>query len=102
VIEKGCNFSIMYSVALLIVERETARSRLLYVFELPDGTLRTRPIPDGPPSIGLLTRLNTPSDRLPTDTGGLFSPKAKEQSQARANGGLSLDKAVEGEERLSA
>src|SRR5260221_13452255 len=64
----------MYSVGLLIVERETARRRLLYVFEIPDGTLtngfRTQPIPDGPHSIGLLTRLKTPSHLPLADTGG--------------------------------
>jgi hypothetical protein len=43
----------MYSLGLLIVELETARRRLRYVFEvLPDGTptsgLGTQPIPDGP------------------------------------------------------
>jgi len=42
----------MYSLGLLIVELETARRRLLYVFEVPDGTptsgLGTQPIPDGP------------------------------------------------------
>src|ERR1700693_1663252 len=44
--------NIMYSLGMLIVDLETARRRLLYVFEVPDGTatsgLRTRPIPDGP------------------------------------------------------
>jgi hypothetical protein len=42
----------MYSLGLLAVELETARRRLLYVFEVPDGTptsgLGTQPIPDGP------------------------------------------------------
>jgi hypothetical protein len=41
----------MYSLGLLIVELETARRRLRYVFEVPDGTLTsglgTQPIPDG-------------------------------------------------------
>jgi hypothetical protein len=41
----------MYSLGLLIVELETARRRLLDVFEEPDGTqtsgLGTQPIPDG-------------------------------------------------------
>ena len=56
----------MYSLGLLIVELETARRRLLCVFEVPDGTptsgLRTQAIANGPHSIGLLTRLDTPSD----------------------------------------
>jgi hypothetical protein len=42
----------IYSLGLLIVELETARRRLRYVFEVPDGTptsgLGTQPIPDGP------------------------------------------------------
>ena len=42
----------MYSLGLLIVELESARRRLLYVFEVPNGTptsgLDTQPIPDGP------------------------------------------------------
>src|SRR5260221_1689029 len=77
----------MYSVGLLIVERETARRRLLYVFEIPDGTLtngfRTQPIPDGPHSIGLLTRLKTPSHLPRADTGGLFfsPPTPKNQTK---------------------
>jgi hypothetical protein len=37
----------MYSLGLLIAELETARRRLRYVFEVPDGTLGTQPIPDG-------------------------------------------------------
>jgi hypothetical protein len=41
----------MYSLGLLIVELETARRRLRYVFDVPDGTptsgLGTQPIPDG-------------------------------------------------------
>jgi hypothetical protein len=41
----------MYSLGLLIVELETARTRLRYVFEVPDGTptsgLGAQPIPDG-------------------------------------------------------
>src|SRR5260221_5233996 len=78
----------MYSVGLLIVERETARRRLLYVFEIPDGTLtngfRTQPIPDGPHSIGLLTRLKTPSHLPRADTGGASSslPTAKNRTQS--------------------
>jgi hypothetical protein len=56
----------MYSLGLLIVELETSRRRLLEVFEVPDGKrtngLKTPPIPDGPQSIGLLTRLKTPLD----------------------------------------
>jgi hypothetical protein len=66
VIPKGESFNIMYSLGLLIVELETARRRLLYVFEVPDGTptsgLRTQAIADGPNSIGLLTRLDAPLD----------------------------------------
>ena len=41
----------MYSLGLLIVELDTARRRLRYVFEVPDGTPTsgrgTQPIPDG-------------------------------------------------------
>src|ERR1700738_5231313 len=41
----------MYSLGLLIVELETARRRLRYVFEVPNATptsgLGTQPIPDG-------------------------------------------------------
>ena len=54
----------MYSLGLLIVELETSRRRLLEVFEVPDGKrtngFGTLPIPDGPQSIGLLTRLQNP------------------------------------------
>ena len=43
---------IMYSLSLLIVEPETARRRLLYDFEVPDGTpsigLGAQPMPDWP------------------------------------------------------
>jgi len=66
----------MYSLGLLIGELETARRRLQYVFDVPDGTpsgLRTRPIPDGPDSIGLLTRLKTPLDLPRADTCGVSS-----------------------------
>jgi hypothetical protein len=42
----------MYSLGFLIVELETARRRLLYVFGAPDGTptsgLGTQPVPEGP------------------------------------------------------
>src|SRR5260221_14739316 len=80
----------MYSVGLLIVERETARRRLLYVFEIPDGTLtngfRTQPIPDGPHSIGLLTRLKTPSHLPRADTGGLSSPLPKPRKKTKTGG----------------
>jgi hypothetical protein len=66
VIAKGEIFNIMYPLDLLIVDLETARRRLRYVFEAPDGTptrgLRTQGIADGPHSIGLLPRLNTPLD----------------------------------------
>jgi hypothetical protein len=41
----------MYSLSSLIVELETARRRLLYVFGAPDGTLTsglgTQPVPEG-------------------------------------------------------
>ncbi len=77
----------MYSVGLLIVERETARRRLFYVFEIPDGTLtngfRTQPIPDGPHSIGLLTRLKTPSPLPRADTGGLSSSLQTPRNRAK-------------------
>ena len=57
----------MYSLGLLIVDLETARRRLLYVFEVPEGThnrwnLERGHFPMGPPSIGLLTRLPIPLD----------------------------------------
>jgi hypothetical protein len=68
--------NIMYSLGQLIVDLETARRRILYVFEVPDGTatsgLRTRPIPDGPHPIGLLTRLKTPWDLPRADTAGFL------------------------------
>lgn len=77
VIAKGEIFNIMYPLGLLIVDLETARRRLQYVFDVPDGTptsgLRTRPIPDGPDSIGLLTRLKTPLDLPRADTCGVSS-----------------------------
>jgi len=77
----------MYSVGLLIVERETARRRLLYVFEIPDGTLtnefRTQPIPDGPHPIGLLTRLKTPSHLPRADTGALSSSLQTPRNRAK-------------------
>jgi hypothetical protein len=42
----------MYSLGFLIVELETARRRLLYVFGAPDGTptskLGTQPVPERP------------------------------------------------------
>jgi hypothetical protein len=91
----------MYSVGWLIVERESSRSRLLQVFEVPAGKrtngFTPQPIPDGPQSIGLLTRLKTGSDLSPRRyRRALFvSPKAEEQSQAMANAKLSLDQAVE-------
>jgi hypothetical protein len=41
----------MYPLGFLIVELETARRRLLYVFGAPDGTLTgglgTQPVPEG-------------------------------------------------------
>src|SRR5580704_1377333 len=50
--EKGGIFNIMYSLGFLIVELETARRRLLYVFGAPDGTptsgLCTQPAPERP------------------------------------------------------
>jgi len=49
--EKRGIFNIMYSLGFLIVELETARRRLLYVFGAPDGTptsgLGTQPVPEG-------------------------------------------------------
>ena len=46
------------------------------MFEVPDGTptsgLRTRPIPDGPHPIGLLTRLKTPFGPARADTAGFL------------------------------
>jgi hypothetical protein len=47
VIAKGERFNIMYSLGLLIVELQTARRRLLHVFEVADGT----------PTSGLRTHL---------------------------------------------
>ena len=45
-------FNIMYSLGFLIVELESARRRLLYVFGAPDGAptsgLGTQPVPEGP------------------------------------------------------
>jgi hypothetical protein len=45
-------FNTMYSLGFLIVELETARRRLLYVFGAPDGTptsgLGAQPVPEGP------------------------------------------------------
>ena len=71
-IAKAERINIMYSLGLLIVELETARRRLLYVFEVPDGTptsgLRTQAIADGPHPIGLLTRLSTPHWTFPDTT----------------------------------
>src|SRR5258707_11154095 len=99
-------FNIMSSLGSLIVDLETARRRLLYVFEVPDGTptsgLRTRPITDGPHSIGLLKRLNTPMDRLRADTAGFFfvSPNAKEQSEAMANANVPPEKAIDSSREL--
>ena len=50
-IAQGGKFNIMYSLGLWLVELETARRRLRYVFEVPDGTPTsgrgTQPIPDG-------------------------------------------------------
>ena len=49
--------NIMYSLSFLLVELETARRRLLYVFGTPDGTptsgLGTQPVPEGPCRTGL-------------------------------------------------
>ena len=56
----------MYSIALLIVELQTAKRRLLKVLEVPIGTstggLRTHRVPDGRESIGFLTRIKTASE----------------------------------------
>ena len=76
----------MYSLGLLIVELETARRRLLEVFEVPDGKrtngFRTPPIPDGPRSIGLLPRLKTPiwtfSPQIPAGFLRLSQPQGTE------------------------
>ena len=50
--EKRGILNTMYSLSFLIVELETARRRLLYVFGPPDGTptsgLGTQPVPEGP------------------------------------------------------
>jgi hypothetical protein len=105
VIAKGEMFNIMYSLGLLIVDLETARRRLLDVFEVPDGTRtsgrRTRPIPDGPHSIGLLTRFETPLDRLRADTRAFFvSPNAEEQSQAMANDNVLPEKTIDSSREL--
>ena len=74
----------MYSLGLLIVELETFRRRLLEVFEVPDGKrtngFRAPPIPDGPPSIGLLPRLKTPiwTLQIPADFLRLFPRQGTE------------------------
>ena len=64
--KRGNFFNIMYSLGSLSVELKTARRRLLYIFEVPDATLRsglrTQPIPDAPHSMDLLKRVKTPSD----------------------------------------
>jgi len=56
----------MYSMALLIVELQTAKRRLLKVLEVPNGTstggLRTHRIPNWRGSIGFLTRVKTASE----------------------------------------
>jgi hypothetical protein len=59
----------MYSIALLIVELQTAKRRLLKVLEVlevPIGTstggLRTHRFPNGRESIGFLTRIKTASE----------------------------------------
>src|SRR5260370_28146499 len=91
----------MYSVGWLIVERETSRSRLLQDFEVPAGKrtngFTPQPIPDGPQSIGLLTRLKTGSDLSPRRyrRALFFSPQAQEKSQTQAKPKLSLDPAGE-------
>ena len=71
----------MYSLGLLIVELETARRRLLYVFEVPDGTptrgLGTLPIPDGPcgrtglipTRLAFADRMNRPLSRRSCEVG---------------------------------
>jgi hypothetical protein len=101
VIAKAELFNFMYSLGLLIVDLETARRRLLYVFEGPDGTrtsgLRTGPIPDEPHSIALMTRFKTPLDQGPAQiTRAVFvSPSAKEQSQAMANANVLPEKTID-------
>jgi hypothetical protein len=51
----------MYSLSAMIVEMQTARKRLLKLFDVPNGTstygLQTRRILNGRESIGFLTRL---------------------------------------------
>ena len=95
-IAKAELFNFMYSLGLLIVDLETARRRLLDVFEVPDGArtsgLRTRPIPDGPHSIGLLTRFETPLDR---PRAFFVSPNAEEQSRAMAEANVVPEKTID-------
>jgi hypothetical protein len=52
----------MYSLGLLIVELETARRRLLYVFGVPDGTPTSGLRNAANSRLALLKRLKTPSD----------------------------------------
>jgi hypothetical protein len=52
----------MYSLGLLIVELETARRRLLHVFEVPDGTPTIGLRNAANSRLALLKRLKTPSD----------------------------------------
>ena len=56
----------MYSIALLIVELQTAKRRLLKVLEVPNGKsaggLRMHRVPNGRESIGFLTRIKTASE----------------------------------------
>ena len=81
----------MYSLGWLIVELETARRKLRYVFEVPDGTpksgLRTQAIADGPHSIGLLTRLSTPHWTFPDTTFDITRAMKWDSRHDKSNGG---------------
>ena len=99
-IAKAELFNFMYSLGLLIVDLETARRRLLDVFEVPDGArtsgLRTRPIPDGPHSIGLLRRFETPWTGPAQIPRAFFvSPNAEEQSHAMADANVVPEKTID-------
>jgi hypothetical protein len=54
-------FKLMYSLSAMILEMQTARKRLLKLFDVPNGTstcgLQTHRILNGRESIGFLTRL---------------------------------------------
>ena len=68
----------MYSIALLIVELQTAKRRLRKVLELPNGTstggLRTHRVLNGRESIGFLTRAKTASEDSDPDMGASLAP----------------------------